>query len=133
MSQFPELDAARRERNTEPIGFRVRGQDFHCVPVLGAGVVLELVGEDDDDDYLVMALTRFLRRVIVAEDWDRFHALLVAQHDPIDAEELTDIAGHLCDVYAGRPTERLSTSGGGPRSTGESSTDGSSSPAVVAV
>ncbi|MBW3643118.1 MAG: hypothetical protein KY447_09415 [Actinobacteria bacterium] len=127
MTAFPELDAARREQTAEPIGFRVRGQEFRCVPRIGVGVVVALMGPEDGDDSGVLAMLDFVRHVLVAEDWPRFEALTVAKVDPIDFDELLGICSHLCDVYAGRPTERPANSPGGPRSTGPSSTAASSS------
>lgn len=63
----------------------------------------------------------------------RYRAVRENEDDPIDPDTLRDLMEWAVEIATGTPTQRPSGSTPSPESTGEGSTDGSSSPGLKAV
>ena len=75
------------------------------------------------------AQRRFLRDCLGEGQADRFEEVAMRVGAPID--ELLYVAGMVYATVSGRPTQRPSSSSGGPLTTGLGSTDGAASPVAT--
>lgn len=127
-----DFDAARRERRREralaPIGFKLGGETFLCLPVVPVGAALDLEEAPEireDEAAAAKSLAKFIDSVLTDDDRPRFDALLHRRDDPIDGTDLFEVAVHLAGEYAARPTSPSIDFFGGRATTGPTS---SSSP-----
>lgn len=137
-----DFDAARaeRERKVEPVTFRLGGQDFTCVLAPSVGDALDLADAPEPEASLVgsvRAIVRFVDKMLVAEDRQRFADLirsLDTPHGPVNSYDLVELGVWLGEEYGGRPTEPSTESSRGRETTGTPSSSatsngsGSSSP-----
>ena len=109
------------------------GDVFHARPKLSAGVILRfsaaMAGDGDENVSLaemVVAIQNFFRGALLADDYERFLAMLDDPDKGVSLDELMDIAGWLAGVYSARPTGTDSPAGSPTSPTGDASTDGPS-------
>lgn len=135
----------------ENLEFEVAGQVFRCHGRIASGVLLSLgevvsggdpeAGEGVDVAEMVKALRNFFDAAIIAEDRDKWHALLDDPEIAVPFQTLSDIAGWLAGEYAGDrptgppspPTAPSGSSGGDSTATAtpEGSTSSHSRPTAV--
>ena len=129
-----DFDAARaeRERKTEPVTFRLGGEDFTCVLAPSVGDALDLADAPEPEASLigsVRAIVRFVDKMLVAGDRERFAALIRQMdtpHGPINSYDLIELGVWLGEEYGGRPTEPSTESWDGRETTGRASSSASS-------
>lgn len=154
-----DFDQAEQTQRPEygPLGFRLRGEDFQCSPVIPdwVGVELAAAREEDEEGFRSSAaLRQFFHAAIHPQDQERFFTMLKRgwspkvlapepedplpnEHaeavvldpgwEPIGTNELRFLVEWLAEQYSKRPTTPPSGSAGGRRTNGRSSGAGSSS------
>ena len=129
-----DFDAARaeRERKTEPVTFRLGGEDFACVLAPSVGDALDLADAPEPEASLigsVRAIVRFVDKMLVAGDRERFADLIRQMdtpHGPINSYDLIELGVWLGEEFGGRPTEPSTGSSDGREPTGRASSSASS-------
>lgn len=118
---FKDFDAARRERDLEPVAFLLGGERFECLPVCPATVLFDYAArETTTTRQHYDAAVDFIVGVL-ADDEERFRKALTSKTDPVDYETVAAVVAWLVGHYTGRPTERPSASPSGASATGRSS------------
>lgn len=136
---FQDFDAARRERarTTDPIRFRLGGEDFTLLPNPSIFDALELAAAPEPAENMtasVGAIIRFIDALMPDERSRRRWARLQRRrHDPPTAEDYVELGAWLAEQYAGRPTVPSGDSSpgrlpNGPASSGERFSPANGSP-----
>lgn len=101
---------------TDPISFKLHGEEFQCRPSMQGKVLLKLVAQSDEDEGagIAKSLTQFFEIALLPESLERFNALLEDPDRIVSVETLGEIVGWLVEEYSARPTERPE-----PSSTGD--------------
>lgn len=133
-----DFDAARRERQAasgqaEPVRFLLGGEIFTIIDRIPLGDTIDLIEAPDPTpetmNEAVVALTRFIDRVLIDADRPRFAALLRRREDPIDGWDIVEVGERLARHYMDRPTVPSGGSSSGRAHDGEtSSSTGSPEP-----
>ena len=141
MSRFIDFDAARAERQREPVVVRFHGRDWQLHTGLPARVMLDVIeakakGDDDVSDAMAIGM---LRQLVPADVLDEWFAL------GLTVEELLDLVPLLMRAYKGgdedEPGEAVTLSatpnasanaGGSSRPTSGESTVSTSTPSSPA-
>lgn len=121
-----DFDAARRERNRErePLQFKLGGETFTCLAVIPAGLGYDLLEIELTGDQLRIGLAYrdFILAVLATKaDRDRFEKVLRQTKNAVEPLDLRDVVVWLAEQYGGRPTQRSSDSSDGPPANGASS------------
>lgn len=117
MARHRDFDAARNEATAEPLTFTLGGREFHCRPVLPAGVLLDMAATTHGSDMEAFAsFTKFLDAVIAPEDLDAFHDALGTT---IDLWMLLELVQWIIVEATGRPFPNASSSPEPPSEIGE--------------
>lgn len=97
---------------TEPLSFKLHGEEFHCWPNLQGSVLLELaVGTSDQDGgAAVRTMTEFFDSALMPESLTRFNTLLKDKEKIVSVETLAEITSWLVEEYSERPTQEPSGS-----------------------
>lgn len=118
---FKDFDAARRERDLEPVAFTLGGERFDCLPVCPAPVLFDYAAAGSRTTLQSYnAAVAFIVGVL-ADGEDRFRDALASKTNPVDYETIAAVVSWLVEHYTGRPTERPSASPSGASATGRSS------------
>ena len=106
---------------------RLGDRELRCIEVMPLGMVFDLaeamdvvIGESAPMKQTA-ALSRFLKKIVVAEDLPKLQEVL---HDTVTAVtfgDLNEAVGSLMVEYSGRPFAQRRSSSPGPTSTGGSS------------
>lgn len=121
-----DFDALRREleREHDPFTFALFGETYTTVTSPSIGDTLDLhaapeyVGDTEEE--AVLALCRFIRRMLDKDDqprWDQALYQLRSEHGPL----IMAIGAQLAEVYLNRPTGPPEESSSGRPGTGQSS------------
>ena len=99
----------RTATSKETVEFDIDGEVFHCHKQISAGVLLQFADmssdtEDGSGREAIHAIQTFFNAAIVAEDRDRFNALLSDPDRFIDINLLLEIANWLGEQFTARPT-----------------------------
>jgi hypothetical protein len=101
--------------NSEPILFKLHGEDFTCYPALQGKVLLEMasMSNSNDPSGAAKVMYEFFKKCMHEESYTRFTNLLENPETIVTVETLGEIAGWLTEQYAGRPQPgpELSASG----------------------
>jgi len=101
--------------NTEPITFKLHGEDFTCYPALQGKVLLDMASMSNSNDPSAAAnvMYNFFSKCMLPESYEKFTNLLESPETIVTVETLGEIAGWLTEQYAGRPQQapELSASG----------------------
>jgi len=91
---------------TEPLSFKLYGEDFHCHPALQGKVLLDMVATATDTNQTVAAeiITSFFEKALLAESYIRFQKLLEDPEKIVTVEMLGEITAWLVECYSSRPT-----------------------------
>lgn len=108
---FRDFDQVRKERarETEPIRFRLGGQDFTCAPQPTLADVFDLLDAPEafDDGAPVAAgvraLTLFIDKLLIDDKNRRRFKKLLRAHD-VDGFDIVALGEWLVEQYTGRPT-----------------------------
>lgn len=90
---------------TEPISFRLHGEDFNCVQELQGSTLLHLVADSSGEDPAKAAslITDFFKSVLQDESYVRFEELINSKDKIVTVESLGEITGWLIQEYTDRP------------------------------
>lgn len=120
-----DFDAARaeRQRDRDPIKFRLGGVEFECIARVPLGEAFDLMDapEPTPENLAQSArvIARFVERLVVDRQQEEWRDLLRRRDDPIDEVTLIDLGTWLAGEYAGRPTTPSSSSAGGRQTSGD--------------
>ena len=94
--------------NSEPLSFKLWGEEFKCSPVIQGKVLLEIVADSGSEDVTksTQVMEKFFSAVLDAESKKRFDALLSDPEKITTIETLGEIVAWLMEAYSNRPTER---------------------------
>lgn len=133
-----DFDAARRERQghqpkPDPVRFLLGGETFTLLDAIPLGATLDLHDAPEPSpstlNEAVVALVRFIDRVLIDEDRERFKELLRRRNDPIDGWDIIELGDRIARHFTNRPTVPSSDSSAGRPPDGEtSSSTGSDTP-----
>lgn len=100
---------------SEPVVFRLHGQDFECYPNVQGKVLLDLVANTDEQDGAGMAQTmnNFFDAVVKPGDREKLEKVLTDPETYVDVETLGEITAWLMEQYAARPTQQPEPSSNG--------------------
>lgn len=92
--------------NTEPLSFKLHGEEFHCHKNLQGKALLDMAtsatkGESAD---VSNTITSFFSKALVEESYARFLLLIDHPEKIVTIESLGEITAWLVEEYSGRPT-----------------------------
>jgi hypothetical protein len=107
MSRFKDFGSPNEGLKTEPLVFKLYGEEFSCIPVLPGKTLLEFAEASDSENgsESAKAIISFFRKVLVSESWERFEILAEDPNRIVTVETLADIIGWIVEAYADRPTQ----------------------------
>lgn len=90
---------------TEPVSFKLHGEDFECRTALQGKVILEMAALSSGENVggSASAINTFFERALKEESYNRFQKLLDDPDKIVSVESLAEIAGWLVEQYSGRP------------------------------
>jgi hypothetical protein len=93
-------------QNTDPISFKLHGEDFECVKNLQGNALLSLVAKAGSGNATDAADTikDIFSRALLAESYERFEKLIDDKDKIVTVETLGEITAWLVEQYSGRPT-----------------------------
>lgn len=93
---------------SEPLSFKLYGEEFHCLPEVQGKLLLDLVADSGDGDAVKSAavIDKFFRYVLTDESYERFDVLLTGKETIVSVETLAEITGWLVEEYTNRPEEQ---------------------------
>jgi len=108
MARFKDFGSGS-DKPTEPISFKIHGEEFICREAMQGKVLLDLVAKSGDTENPGAAadvINDFFKVVLKPESYDQFNALATDPDRIVDVETLTEIVGWLVEQYSDRPTPR---------------------------
>lgn len=92
--------------NSEPLNFKLHGEDFSCKPNLQGKALLDMAAMSASSDPIVLAqgISLFFNKALLEESYTRFQALLDSEKI-VTIESLAEIAGWLVQEYSNRPNQ----------------------------
>jgi hypothetical protein len=106
MARFKDFGKGKEDNaSAEPISFTLHGENFECLPRLQGKVLLEFVelaNSENASDSAKVTRT-FFKKVLRAESYTRFDALLEDEKKIVSVETLGEIIGWLIEEYSDRP------------------------------
>lgn len=108
MSKFKDFGTGSSSEATEPVTFKLHGEDFTCRPEIPGKLMLDLVAQSSDDDNPAAAaaiVPKFFGSVLLPESFERFNALCDDPERVVTMQTLTDIVEWLVETYSERPTK----------------------------
>jgi len=92
--------------NSEPLNFKLHGEDFACKPNLQGKALLDMASMSSSADPVVLAqgISLFFSKALQEESYTRFQALLDSDKI-VTIESLAEIAGWLVQEYSNRPNQ----------------------------
>lgn len=99
---------AGSETNKEPLSFKLYDEEFECYPAMPGKVLLDFISRSNNDDNTAMAtiINDFFQKILKAESFERFNALLDDPERVVTVESLGEITAWLLEEYASRPTQQ---------------------------
>jgi hypothetical protein len=93
-------------QNTDPISFKLYGEDFECVKNLQGNALLSLVAKAGSGNATDAADTikDIFSKALLAESYERFEKLIDDKDKIVTVETLGEITAWLVEQYSGRPT-----------------------------
>lgn len=110
-NRFKDFGAGSDVR-TEPLSFKLHGEDFECYPNLQGKVLLDLAAGSTTEDPAAAGkvMTDFFSAALKPESHERFEALLSDPDRIVSVETLGEITAWLVEEYSDRPTQEHSDS-----------------------
>jgi hypothetical protein len=100
--RFIDFDAARAEREDEPLVLRAYGQDFELPSSMSAALLLDVLALQEeagaDHEITTQDATRILRRVLPADVLDE-----LTDREDFSADDFVELSGMVMRAYAGAP------------------------------
>lgn len=100
------------EIKTEPLSFKLHGEEFDCWPNLQGHVLLALAANSEETSgaAAVQTINEFMDSALKPESLERFKNLLKDPERIVSVETLADITSWLVEEYTARPTKESSDS-----------------------
>ena len=108
MSRFKDFGAGAAGQ-TEPVTFKLHGEEFTCQANVPGKVLLDLVekaAQDETGASGAVMVNTFFKAVLLPESYERFDILAKNPDKIVTVETLGQIVEWLMEQYAERPTER---------------------------
>jgi hypothetical protein len=103
--------------DAEPLTFDLGGEEFTCHPEVQGKMILDIIrtaaNEDDPDArgmMMAVGVLDFFEKVMDAEEYARFEALMKDPKRIVPMDTLSDIMSWLIEEYTDRPTQPSSVS-----------------------
>lgn len=133
--RYRDFGSGAKTTAVEPVVFRIRGQQFNCVPMVSGHSILAFMRETGSRNGQVAAdgILKFLKEALTDDSYKEF-VILSESKDPednIDLQELLELCAWLVEEYSERPIQPPSKSSSGRKPAGRSSTAGSSRQAAT--
>jgi hypothetical protein len=108
MAKFKDFGSGVNSTVSDPISFKLHGEEFHCVTALQGKTLLGFVADSNSNDPVKQAQTieKFFDYVLVDESAERFNALQATKDKIVSVETLGDIIGWVVGQYTDRPEEQ---------------------------
>ena len=92
---------------TEPLSFKLHGEEFHCKPAIQGKVLLDMVAtaSSDDQGAATAVIMNFFNSTLTEESSKKFTALLETSDKIVTVEVLGEITAWLVEQYSGRPQQ----------------------------
>jgi len=116
MTKFRDFGSPVTAENSEPVSFKLYGEDFQCRAQIPGKVMLDLATRSADENDAAgnaQVITDFFDFVLVPESAARFSALCMDPERVVTIEQLMAIVSWLMETYAERPTTRSEDSPAG--------------------
>jgi hypothetical protein len=93
---------------TEPITFKIHGEDFECYPEIQGKYLMQIMADSTSADPAAQTelVFDFFARVMKPESHERFNALLEDKERIVHVDTLTEIVTWLMEEYSDRPEEQ---------------------------
>ena len=107
-------------QNTEPILFKLHGEDFECVKNLQGNALLSLVAKAGSGNATDAADTvkDIFSKALLPESYERFSKLIDDKEKIVTVETLGEITAWLVEQYSGRPMQGPEQSQSGQQTSG---------------
>ena len=108
MTRFKDFGTGG-EKLTDPIVFKLHGEEFSCRPELQGKVLLDMVRKSADENNPAASaevIDEFFSAVLLPESYARFDTLIKDPDKIVTVETLGEITGWLVEQYTNRPTTR---------------------------
>jgi hypothetical protein len=105
MARFKDFGSGNSSKTSEPVVFKLHGEEFKCLPELQGKTFLDMVSNSASEDPAVSSAVTmgFFEAVLFEESLERFNALISDKEKIVSLETLTDIVGWLIEEYTERP------------------------------
>jgi hypothetical protein len=92
---------------SEPLSFKLHGEEFHCKPAIQGKVLLDMVATASSEDQAAATkvVIDFFNAVLTPESLIAFNTLLDTPDKIVTVETLGEITGWIVEQYSGRPTQ----------------------------
>jgi hypothetical protein len=107
-------------QNSEPISFKLHGEDFECYKNLQGSALLSLVAKAGSGNASDAADTvkDIFSKALLPESYERFLKLIDDKDKIVTVEALGEITAWLVEQYSGRPTQGPEQSQSGQSTSG---------------
>jgi hypothetical protein len=96
------------ETSTEPLVFKLHGEEFTAIPTIQGKVLMDLVSKSQSEDSIeaMGVVSTFFDKVLVDESMTRFNVLLEDKERIVTMDTLGEIISWLIEEYSGRPNQQ---------------------------
>ena len=101
--------------NTQPLSFKLYGEDFQCKTALQGKVLLDMVSDSgsESNGMATALIDKFFAKVLLPESFERFLKLVEDPSKIVTVEKLGEITSWLVEQYSSRPIPGLEDSQSG--------------------
>ena len=101
--------------NTQPLSFKLYGEDYQCKTALQGKVLLDMVADSgsESNGMATALIDKFFAKVLLPESFERFLKLVEDPTKIVTVEKLGEITSWLVEQYSSRPTSGLEDSQSG--------------------
>ena len=91
--------------NTQPLYFKIYGEDFQCKTALQGKVLLDMVADSgsESNGMATALIEKFFAKVLLPESFERFLKLVEDPSKIVTVEKLGEITSWLVEQYSSRP------------------------------
>jgi hypothetical protein len=108
MTKFKDFGTGSETDQTEPIVFKIHGEEFTCKPAIQGKVLISLASQaaSEDASDAAKSITTLFDSVLIEESLERFNLLLVDDKRIVSVETLSEIVAWLIETYTQRPNQQ---------------------------
>lgn len=91
--------------NTQPLSFKLYGEDYQCKTALQGKVLLDMVADSgsESNGMATALIDKFFAKVLLPESFERFLKLVEDPSKIVTVEKLGEITSWLVEQYSSRP------------------------------